>query len=295
MSQMEERQSKFFPSFHNEERSRLKYLKIRKAALERRINFSQECLSSMDINIPDVNLFERCGRTVIDLASISDIKSNIRVPSNVIPNGSVPIQTKGSIVPREVHNLTKIVRQVRHVKIPTPNFSVLSTEEEPYSGGTPSDTTDFTTAQIIENHQRLEVIEDMVRLGHEQRVNGPMALLQLFQLNEDLSYKLDRAEQKKIKKYSPKSNDVNAIMPVWPPRVYDKDMLQMNNELLEEYNSNLEEFQNAHAATIMQHLDYQVKPTKVHNRLKLTIFNGNFATDHSDDDTEGEDFLMYTN
>ena len=221
-----------------------------------------------------------------------------RIPSCVIPNGSAPIKTQGSMVPKEVQIIARTTKAPKkHEVIKTPDYREINQDEDPrfHAGdkvpqGHPM--TDLTTQKIIQAHQQLELIEDMVRLGAETRVTGPGSLLRVYNLHED--YKYDKKELRKIQKYTPK--DVETIVPPdWPARVWDAKNVPITEEQTKEREASMEEWQAAHQASIDAKMLANKRPPKSSKNPKFKVWVGDFITDASSDVTEDEDFVLGVN
>ena len=287
-----------FPTLEAEERSKMKFLQIRLAALERLYNKAQQTYKLASQNEPPQNfdIFQPFPLVTSNAVQMRGLNSKLRVPSCVLPNVNAPIKTQGSMVPKESPMITKAPRVVKkHENIKVPDFRLISEAENPRIAPTEKKSesvTDEATAQIISTHQQLELVEDMVRIGSETRVTGPASLLRVYNLHED--YKYDKYELKKIHKYQPKE-DETYIPKVWPTRVYDSKYTPMSELQEVEVKLLTEDWENSHKASIEAKLAANKRPAKTVKNPKFKVWVGDFITDASEDVTENDDFSLGVN
>lgn len=119
----------------------------------------------------------------------------------------------------------------KNIKIPT--FRKISEDEWPYNFDDISmGATDNVAAQILENHTRLELIEDRIDNGNEKRVTHPSSIIKIFHMQEE--YDLDNEETAKLSKCTSKPT-VTIIARNWPKRIYDDENVKMSDKLYKEY------------------------------------------------------------
>ena len=289
-----------FPLLEAETRSKSKFTEIRIATLERMLQKLLEKRKELSENSApnDFDIFQPVPQFESSIVFMRGISMKQRIPSCVIPNGSAPIKTQGSMVPKEVQIITRTAKAPKkHEVIKTPDYREITEEENPqFKAGDQipqsHTVTDSVTQKIIQTHQQLELIEDMVRLGAETRVTGPGSLLRVYNLHED--YKYDKKELRKIQKYT--SKDVDTIVPSdWPPRVWDAKNHPITEEQEKEREASIEEWKSAHQASIDAKLAQNKRPTKSSKNPKFKVWVGDFITDASSDVTEDDDFVLGVN
>ena len=285
-----------FPTLEAETRSKMKYIEIRLATLERMKAKDEETARQLSTMAPPIfyDIFKPVPYIEITPVFLSGIAIKQRIPSCIIPNGNAPIKTQGSMVPKEVQIIPRTTKAPKkHEIIKTPDFREITAEEDPrnFIVQQPLDKpiTDAAIQRIIETHQQLELIEDMVRMGSETRVTGAGSLLRVYNLHED--YKIDKKELKKIHRYTPKMEDT-VIPPNWPERVYDVKNTPITEQQMEELQNLTKEWEIAHQSSIEAKQAANKRPTKSSKNPKFKVWVGDFITDASSDITENEDFIL---
>lgn len=171
----------------------------------------------------------------------------------------------------------------------TPIYREVTEQENPlmWDDLTPG-ATDNATAFILDTHPQLEVIEDMNRLGHEKRLNGPRSLLTIF--NEHPEYELDKSEAAKISNYMPEKQKT-IIARNWPKRVYDSECTKMTNKLQAQVDQMMEEWKETHEKSIKK-ASGVLSSSRSSSRRRSARSVDDMITESSDDDTEGDDFSL---
>ena len=169
----------------------------------------------------------------------------------------------------------------------TPIYREVTEQENPlmWDDLTPG-ATDNATAFILDTHPQLETIEDMNRLGHEKRLNGPHSLLMIF--IEHPEYELDKSEAAKIANYTPEQQKTIIAMN-WPKRVYDSECTKMTNKLQVQVDQMMEEWKETHEKSV-EKASGVLSRSRSPGRRRVGRSMDDMITESSDDDTEGEDF-----
>ena len=195
-------------------------------------------------------------------------------------------------IPKEEEKPYKFVkREKQTTDIFVPEFREITEKENPllWDNIQPG-ATDLATVFIIEAHQQLEEIEDMVKLGYEKGVDGPGSLLRRY--NEHPFYGIDRGEATKLAHYEAK-REKTYVLPNWPKRVYDSESsTTMTKKLQNEYKESYEEWKEDVQDRIEKakglHRDV---PTTTKRRRKARKMS-EMITESTDDETDTDDFYL---
>ena len=222
------------------------------------------------------------------IPTVKIMTQNVDKPQENTKN-SIQTQIKSS---EEDKPFKFIARKKQKTDIFIPEFREINEKENPllWDDIQPG-ATDLATVFILDAHQQLEEIEDMVKLGYEKNVNSPGSLLRRF--NEHPIYGIDRGEAKKLAHYEEK-REKTYVLPSWPKRVYDSEStFPMSKTQLKEFQNSLEdwkaEVQDRIESSKGHHRDVSTTTKRRRKARKMS----EMITESTDDDTDTDDFYFF--